>query len=270
MVSETLTRQTASYPPAEIKNQIQKNIEGVQNRIAAACSRSGRNPANVTLLPISKTVDQHRIRWAHDMGCQHFGENKVQELRTKSDQLKDLDIRWHMVGHLQSNKARVVAKLAHGFHALDSLKVAKLLDQHLQREGRCLEVLIQVNSSGESTKFGLRPEDVPAFVHQLTSFSALKIKGLMTLAVFSSDWKHVRRCFVKMRELRERLRQESPENFSFDELSMGMSDDYQIAIEEGATIIRVGQAIFGSRSIPNAHYWPERDHEGDDLPSTIT
>ncbi len=259
MATKALTKQAASYPRAETKDHIRMNIEEVQNRIAAACSRSGRDTAEVTLLPISKTVDQYRIRWAHDVGCQHFGENKIQELRSKFDLMKDLKIRWHMVGHLQSNKAKLVAKIAHGFQALDSLKIARLLDQHLQRQGRSLEVLIQVNSSGETTKFGLQPEGVPAFVHQLTPFSALKIKGLMTLAIFSSDRERVRQCFVKMRELREKMRQESPENFSFDELSMGMSNDYELATQEGATIVRVGQAIFGARSKPDAYYWPKAD-----------
>jgi hypothetical protein len=119
-----------------------------------------------------------------------------------------------------------------------------------------MDVFVQVNSSGEASKFGLAPDDVQAFVAQLPNYSSLNIKGLMTLAVFSSDRDRVRQCFIKMRELQEMLRQEAPPGLSFDELSMGMSGDYEIAIEEGATVVRVGQAIFGKRPLPDSHYWP--------------
>lgn len=257
MSSKSHIEPVTTHPKAASGNQIRKNLEQVKRRIAAACVRSGRDPSEVTLLPISKTVEPHRIRLAYEIGCHHFGENKIQELRRKAELMKDLDIYWHVVGHLQSNKVKIVAQLADGFQALDSLKIAKLLDQRLQSEGRCLDVLIQVNSSGEASKFGLQPDEVSAFVRQLAPFSALRIKGLMTFAIFSSDQESVRRCFKKMTELRKKLSQISPDNFSFDELSMGMSSDYELAVEEGATIVRVGQAIFGSRSIPDSYYWPE-------------
>ena len=150
----------------------------------------------------------------------------------------------------------MVARFAAEFQALDSLRVAEALDKRLQAEGRSLDVFVQVNTSGEPSKFGLSPEDVPAFVQALPGFSALRVRGLMTLALFSSEAERVRQCFILLRSLRDRLRQEAPAGLSFDELSMGMSGDYEIAIEEGATVVRVGQAIFGARALPDSHYWP--------------
>lgn len=161
-----------------------------------------------------------------------------------------------MIGHLQSNKAKFVARFAHEFQALDNLKVAKELDKHLQKEGRSLDVFVQVNSSNEPQKFGLPPEEVAAFIQQLPQFSSLKVKGLMTLAEFSSSEERVRACFVRMRQLQAQLQQNLPHGISLDELSMGMSGDFELAIEEGATVVRVGQAIFGARSLPDSHYWP--------------
>ena len=156
----------------------------------------------------------------------------------------------------RSNKAKYVARFAAEFQALDSLKVATALDRRLQIEGRSLDVFVQINSSGEASKYGLAPDDAPAFVRELPAFSALKVRGLMTLAVFSADSERVRRCFKLTRDLRDGLRQGAPAGLSLDQLSMGMSGDYEIAIEEGATVVRVGQAIFGARPLPDSHYWP--------------
>lgn len=245
-----------AYPAAHTADEIRRNIAAVRERIAAACRRSGRDPAQVRLLPVSKTVEIARIRLAYEAGCRAFGENKVQETREKAQALAELDIRWSVIGHLQTNKAKYVARWAHEFQALDSLRVAEALDRRLQAEGRGLDVCVQVNSSGEASKFGLAPADVPAFVDRLPGYSSLRVKGLMTLALFSADASRVRACFVRMRELREVLRQRAPDGMTFDELSMGMSGDYEIAVEEGATVVRVGQAIFGARSLPDSHYWP--------------
>jgi len=225
--------------------------------MAAACARVGREPSEVELLPVSKTVPAERLRLAYRAGMRKLGENKVQEAKDKAEELEDLsDLRWALIGHLQTNKAKYVARFAHEFHALDSLRVAAELDRRLQHEGRSLDVYVQVNSSGEESKFGLDPLDVPGFVTELPAFGALKVRGLMTLALFSSDAERVRRCFVLMRELRDRLRQEAPAGLSFEGLSMGMSGDFEAAIEEGATVVRVGQAIFGPRELPDSHYWP--------------
>ena len=220
----------------------------VRARIEAACQRAGRDPATVRLLPVSKTVDEARMRLAWEAGCREFGENKVQEAAHKAEVMADLPgVRWSVIGHLQTNKAKLVARFADEFQALDSLRVAEALDRRLQVEGRSLDVLVQVNSSGEESKFGLAPADVPAFVRELPAFRSLRVRGLMTLALFSADADRVRPCFV---------RQEAPAGLSFDELSMGMSGDFELAIEEGATVVRVGQAIFGARALPDSHYWP--------------
>ena len=225
------------------------HLAEVHARIAAACAKAGRDPGSVRLLPVSKTVSEARLRNAYAAGCRIFGENKVQEAHRKWQALADLpDLRWAIIGHLQTNKARQVAEFASEFQALDSLRVAEALDQRLQSLGRSLDVLVQVNTSGEASKFGLPLEEVEAFVQQLPAFSTLRVRGLMTLALFSEDAARVRACFVRLRGLRDRLRQDAPAGIAMDELSMGMSGDFELAIEEGSTIVRVGQAIFGARA----------------------
>ncbi len=237
--------------------QFRANLDAVQKRIDKACANSNRELSEVRLLPVSKTVPEERIRMAYAAGCRFLGENKVQEALEKSEAMADLtDLKWSVIGHLQSNKAKFVARFADEFQALDSLKLAGALDRRLQIEGRSLDVFVQVNSSGEDSKFGLPPEAVLEFVQQLPAFSSLHVRGLMTLALFSADEARVRPCFERMRDLQEVLRQDAPESLSFDELSMGMSGDFELAIEEGATVVRVGQAIFGPRAVPDSHYWP--------------
>ena len=237
-------------------NEIKTNLAAVKQRITDACKQVGRDPASVRLLPVTKTVSAERLRIAYAAGCVEMGENKIQEAREKSEVLQDLNIKWSIIGHLQTNKAKYLARFANEFQALDSLKVAEELDKRLQNEGRAIDVYVQVNSSGEISKFGLPPEAVKDFVKQLPVFSSLRIKGLMTLAIFSSDHDRVRQCFIRMREIQAVLRQEAPAGLSFEELSMGMSGDYELAIAEGATVVRVGQAIFGKRPLPDSHYWP--------------
>lgn len=150
-----------------------------------------------------------------------------------------------------------MAQFASEFQALDSLRLAEALDRRLQAEGRALDVFVQVNTSGEPSKYGLAPDDVAAFIRALPAYSALRVRGFMTLALFSSEAERVRQCFVLLRGLRDRLRQKAPAGINLDELSMGMSGDFEIAIEEGATLVRVGQAIFGARALPDSHYWPD-------------
>jgi len=237
-----------AWPQANTVDDFRHNLAAVHARIAAACTRAGRDPHSVRLLPVSKTVDEARLRLAVEAGCDTLGENKVQEAKGKAEAMADLGIRWSVIGHLQTNKARDVARFASEFQALDSLRVAQALDQRLAQEGRQLDVFVQVNTSGEASKYGLGPIEVADFV-----------RGLMTLAVLSADPEQVRPCFVRLRELRDRLRPTLPAGISLDELSMGMSGDFEIAIEEGATVVRVGQAIFGARSTPDSHYWPTPD-----------
>ncbi len=236
--------------------RIAGQVEEVRQRIATACRRAGRDPSEVRLLPITKTVPAARLRAAFAAGLAAFGENKVQEARAKAEALADLPVTWSVVGHLQTNKARDVARFAAEFQALDSLRLAAALDRRLEIEDRTIDVLVQVNSSGEASKFGLAPEAVADFLRELPAFVRLRVRGLMTLAVFSVEAERVRGCFRLLRGIRDRLRDEAPDGLGLEELSMGMSGDYEIAVEEGATIVRVGQVIFGPRPTSDADYWP--------------
>ncbi|GAB3623821.1 YggS family pyridoxal phosphate-dependent enzyme [Mariniluteicoccus endophyticus] len=231
------------------------NLRAVRSRVDAACVEAGRDSGEVRLLPVSKTHGTDKILALHAVGEKVFGENKVQEAQEKAEELADTDIRWAVIGHLQTNKARFLARFASEFHALDSLKVARELDKRLQAEGRSLDVLVQVNSSAEPQKFGLPVEEVEGFAEQLGDFDSLSVRGLMTLAVFSSDPEEVGACFARMADLQHRLRHNDRAAGRWDELSMGMSGDFELAIAYGATTVRVGQAIFGARLDPNA-YWP--------------
>ncbi len=247
--------------PEQIITQeiLESNLAVIKERIKAVCERVGRDPNSVRLLPVSKTKSEKVLRMAYAAGVREFGENKVQEAQQKAEEMADLtDARWCVIGHLQTNKAKYVARFAHEFQALDNLRVAEELDRRLQQEGRSLDVFVQVNSSNEPQKFGLPPADVAAFIQELPKYSALNIKGLMTLAEFSSSEERVRACFVRMRELQTQLRENLPAGINIDELSMGMSGDFEIAIEEGSTVVRVGQAIFGERGLPDSYYWPDK------------
>ncbi|MBX3314683.1 MAG: YggS family pyridoxal phosphate-dependent enzyme [Actinobacteria bacterium] len=222
------------------------NVAAVQERIAAAARRVDRDPADVRLLPVTKTVHDERIAWLGTTGLELVGENKVQEALGKADALARAGLRWAMIGHLQTNKARHAVGAAAELHSLDDLRLAEALDRRLQAIGEGLDVFVQVNSSGEASKSGLAPDDVAAFVAALAPFTSLRVRGLMTLAVFSDDRELVAACFERMRDVQERLRQDVDAD-GFAELSMGMSGDYELAIEHGATTVRVGEGIFGPR-----------------------
>lgn len=245
-------------PPQAGKSSIATNLLRVRERIELACARAGRDPSEVTLLPVTKTVGASRLREAIRAGLTSFGENKVQEAREKADLLTDTNVRWSIIGHLQSNKAKYVARFAHEFQALDRLAIAEALQRRLDIEDRTLDVFVQINASGEDSKFGIPPEAASALVKALAPYDRLHLKGLMTLAVFSGEEARVRDCFKVMRCAQDQLRDVIADGQSVDALSMGMSGDFEWAIEEGATVLRIGQAIFGPRSIPDSHYWPER------------
>ncbi|HEY5980566.1 MAG TPA: YggS family pyridoxal phosphate-dependent enzyme [Microlunatus sp.] len=236
--------------------EIAANLAAVRRRIDEACAAADRDASQVRLLPVSKTKPPALIQEAYDAGVRLFGENKVQEAVAKAEAFADVaDLRWAVIGHLQTNKAKQVAAVAAEFHALDSLRLAEALDRRLQDLDRTLDVFVQVNSSGEDSKFGLSPEAVPSFAHELGRFGTLRVRGLMTLAVFSDDAALVGACFGRMRDLRSRLQDSDDHPERWGELSMGMSGDYELAIAYGATTVRVGQAIFGDRLDPN-DYWP--------------
>ena len=242
------------YPQATTAAEIIANLAAIQARINAACAACGREPDEVRLLPVSKTVPAERLHFAYDAGIRLLGENKVQEAYDKWQALADLDdLNWAVIGHLQSNKVKYVARFAAEFQALDSLDIAESLDRRLQQEGRSLDVFVQVNTSDEPQKYGIAPDAAAAFIRDLPQYSSLRLRGLMTLALFSDDKDAVRRCFIRLRELRDSLQQQNP---AVAELSMGMSGDFELAIAEGATTVRVGQAIFGARKTPDSEYWP--------------
>ncbi|WP_215777084.1 YggS family pyridoxal phosphate-dependent enzyme [Paludibacterium sp. B53371] len=250
------------YPLARNADDITHNLQQVRHCMAQACLRVGRATDSVRLLPVSKTVDLERLRAAHQAGCLELGENKVQEAHGKAQTLSELqDLRWILIGHLQTNKVRHAVQFASEFQALDSLRLAEELDRRLQQVGRGLPVMVQVNTSGEDSKYGLPPDQVASFLQALRPFHSLQVTGLMTLAMLSSETQAVRQCFRRLRLLRDQLREQAPAGMSLEHLSMGMSGDYELAIEEGATVVRVGQAIFGARTIPDSHYWPEHDKE---------
>lgn len=248
----------SGYPHAETVAEFAANIAAVRARIDDAALRAGRNPGDVRLLPVSKTVPEERLRLAVQAGCHEFGENKVQEAMRKWQNMGDLDLSWAVIGHLQTNKAKDVVEFADEFHALDRMKLAQALDRRLQAAGRSLDVYVQVNTSGEESKFGLEPDAALDFLRQIKVLSSLNVQGLMTLAMFTADTERVRECFRLLRSIRDEARQE--DLVGPGGLSMGMSGDFTIAIEEGATLVRVGQAIFGARATPDTYYWPAPQH----------
>lgn len=221
------------------------NWAQIRQRVDDACRAAERDPASVSILPVSKTFGPELIRAAVDLGMRRFGENRVQEIRDKSAPLADCGIDWVVIGHLQTNKAREVARLASEVQSLDRLELAEALDRRLQQEGRAIDVLVQVKTSPEPSKYGLPPEDLPVFLDQLRNYQALRVRGLMTLATHTDEAAEVRRCFRMLRELRD---QAATGGHDLPRLSMGMSGDFPLAILEGASEVRIGSAIFGHRS----------------------
>lgn len=217
---------------------IERNIQKVKDRIARACERSKRSPDEVTLVAITKTVEPSAIRAAFQAGVRHFGENRVQEAQSKRSQLQDIrpQSTWHMVGHLQTNKAKTAIELFDIIQSVDSLKLAEFLSRHAQGT---ITVLLEVNITREATKGGFSPGEVPEALRRIEEMPNLKVEGLMTVAPMVSDPEEARPVFRSLQELRDSLR--------LQRLSMGMTDDFEVAIEEGATIVRIGRAIFGER-----------------------
>ncbi|HEU0190658.1 MAG TPA: YggS family pyridoxal phosphate-dependent enzyme [Mycobacterium sp.] len=232
--------------------------EKIRQRVADACDAAGRDPGEVTILPVSKTFGPDVLREAVALGMRRFGENKVQEIRDKAEALggqeADPGIDWVMIGHLQTNKAGVVARLAAEVQSLDRPKLAASLDRHLHAANRRIDVLVQVKTSDEPSKYGIAPEQLPAFLDELRGYPTMRVRGLMTIAINAHDPDAVRGCFRRLRELRD-----AAESHGHDlpRLSMGMSADFPLAIAEGATEVRIGTAIFGARPYPDSYYWPE-------------
>ncbi|MBN9611276.1 MAG: YggS family pyridoxal phosphate enzyme [Actinobacteria bacterium 69-20] len=258
--SDDATPPATAFPQASTVTDFAANLAAVQATIDATALHAGRNPGDVRLLAVSKTVPEERLRLAVQAGCHELGENKVQEAKRKSEAMADLDISWAIIGHLQTNKVKDMVPFAAEFHALDRLKLAETLDRRLQAAGRSLDVYVQVNTSGEDSKYGLPPAAALPFLRELRAYPSLTVQGLMTLAMSTTDTERVRGCFRLLRDLRDRARDEDPDLVGPGGLSMGMSGDYPVAIEEGATVVRVGQAIFGARPLPDSYYWPSAAH----------
>ena len=228
---------------------IAANLEAVRGRIAAAARRAQRDPSEVTLVAVSKTFGEAHVREAHAAGQRDFGENKVQEALLKVAATADTPgIRWHLIGHLQSNKARKAAGAFAYVHSVDSIDLLKRLDAAAAEHGSAPEVLVQVDLAGESTKFGATAQHVETIARAALEARAVRLSGLMLIPPWSADQEETRPWFVRLRELRDRLAATDIPAAALRHLSMGMSHDFEAAVEEGATIVRVGTAIFGSRT----------------------
>jgi PLP dependent protein len=225
---------------------IAENIAGIRRRLNGAAARAGRDPESIRLMAVSKTVEPDRVRQAIDAGITLLGENYVQEAREKIPVIGH-GIEWHMIGHLQTNKAKYVVNLFDWIHSVDRQELAYELDKRAGQNGRTLNVLVEVNLSGEASKSGVEPSQVLELVRQIATLPNLSVRGLMTMPPYSDHPETSRPFFIELRRLRDDIARAGIPNIVMDELSMGMTDDFEVAVEEGATIVRVGRAIFGER-----------------------
>ena len=225
---------------------IRERLEKVQNSISEAVKASGRDEKDVTLIAVSKTKPVEMIKEVYDAGIRDFGENKVQEIIDKYPKLPS-DIRWHLIGHLQTNKVKYIIDKVCMIHSVDSLKLAQEISRQAIKHNVTADILIEVNVAGEDTKFGVKPEDTLSLCEEISTLANVRIRGLMTVAPFVDDPEENRAVFCTLRQLFVDIDAKNIDNVCMDCLSMGMSNDYTIAIEEGATFVRVGTSIFGQR-----------------------
>ncbi len=228
---------------------IKDNLLEVQENIKRACEKSGRKKADVELIAVSKTKPVSALMEAYESGCRVFGENKVQELVDKYE-IMPKDIKWHMIGHLQRNKVKYIVDKAALIHSVDSLKLAEEISKEALKKQVQVSILIEVNVAGEDTKFGVKPEETEALVCKIAALPGISIKGLMTIAPYVDDPEENRQYFGQLKQLSVDINQKNIDNVNMSVLSMGMTGDYTVAIEEGATFIRVGTGIFGERKYP--------------------
>lgn len=225
-----------------------QNLKNIRCRIKEACQKADRESTSVRLLLATKGVCPKDISSAIQAGADLLGENYVQELLSKKVSLNEAPISWHFVGHLQANKVKAILGNVECIQTIDRSSLVTELDKHLQHSGFCQEVFVQVNTSGEETKHGVRPEETIPFVKWISKHKTLRIRGLMTIGPRTIEHAYVRRCFRGLRLLAKRIRDKRIDNVAMSELSMGMSNDYDVAIEEGATLVRIGRAVFGKRA----------------------
>lgn len=226
---------------------IKDNISIVEERIEAACKRSGRDVKEVTLIAVSKTKPVSMLKEAYETGIRTFGENKVQELVDKTEQMPE-DIKWHMIGHLQRNKVKYLIGKTALIHSVDTYRLAEQINIEAKKNHTVMNVLIEVNIADEESKFGVRPDEVSGLIHEISTLDGIRVKGLMTVAPYTENAEENRGYFKKMHQLYVDINAENIDNVDMDILSMGMTGDYEIAIEEGATMVRVGTGIFGERN----------------------
>jgi hypothetical protein len=230
---------------------LKARLEEINRRIAAACGRAGRQASEVTLVAVSKTVPAARIREAIEAGVRALGENRVQEAAAKIPELSAIsaehNVQWHLIGHLQSNKARRAVELFDAVHSVESVKLAERLDNITGEKGKRLPVFVEVNLGGEQSKAGVAPDEVLPLCERISKLANLELKGLMAVPPFFDDPEDARPFFQRLRLLRDEARRAGIVGEQFKDLSMGMSNDFEVAIEEGATFIRVGTALFGAR-----------------------
>ena len=229
---------------------LETQLKEVEAKIQAACDRAGRKREEVTLIAVSKTKPIEMLQEAYDLGVRVFGENKVQEITAKYDALPD-DIHWHMIGHLQTNKVKYIIDKVDLIHSVDSFKLAETIEKEAAKHNLTANILIEVNVAGELNKFGFKPEEVEAFVRAISGFSGIRVRGLMTSAPYVENPEDNRCYFRQLKQLCVDINAKNIDNINMDVLSMGMTNDYMVAIEEGATHIRVGTAIFGARDYSN-------------------
>lgn len=226
---------------------IRENIDDIVKRIEDTCKKVGRNPNDITVIAVSKTVESERAREAVEAGINNLGENRVQELVKKYDELKDLDIKWHMIGHLQKNKVKYIIDKTVLIHSVESLSLAEEINKRAEKNNLIANVLVELNIGEEDSKFGIKEESVYDFILSLEKFENLRVVGLMTVAPFCENPEDVRWVFKKMKYIYDKISTMNLRNTKMKYLSMGMTNDFEIAIEEGSNIIRIGTAIFGAR-----------------------
>ena len=222
------------------------NLRQVQANIEKACKSVGRDPSEVTLVAVSKTKPVEMLMEAYDAGARVFGENKVQEIMDKYDHIPS-DVQWHMIGHLQRNKVKYIVDKVSMIHSVDSLRLAETIEQEAAKKDVKVPILLEVNVAEEESKFGLKMDEVLPLIHEISSFRHIEIKGLMTIAPFVDDPEDNREVFRKLKKLSVDIAAKNINNTTMSVLSMGMTGDYQVAIQEGATMVRVGTGIFGAR-----------------------
>ena len=226
---------------------LKDNLKNVEERVQEACDRAGRKREEVTLIAVSKTKPIEMLQEIYDENIRDFGENKVQELCDKIEKMPK-DIKWHMIGHLQRNKVKYVVGRAALIHSVDSVRLAEAIDQEAEKKGIVMPVLVEVNVASEESKFGVRVEECADFIENIAKMEHISVEGLMTIAPFVENAEDNRKYFAKLRELSVDISAKNIDNVNMRDLSMGMTGDYEVAIEEGATMVRVGTGIFGERN----------------------